>query len=532
MKSYIPCQNQRFRSSKRSLLTLVVSLCIAFGQGDMMGFAGAAEKPASSHSHAGHSADPGADRATAGATIYKHMCIFCHGEDGNGGGRATAYLYPWPRDFRKGVFKYHTTPSGSLPLDSDIFRTISRGVPGTSMPSWRTALSEDEIYAVIKYIKTFSSRFAEETPKPSVAIGVSPATTPENIARGQKIYNEMRCERCHGVDLKGDSPIANQLFDIWDHLLFTYDLTNPNTYKWGYEKTEIYRTLTVGVDGTPMKPNSHLTEEDRWDLAAFVQSQIQMDTLQKAEHELDLHTKKTDKPILMDPDEAIWSEVPANEVHLMPLSARSNPINRIRVQSLMNDQEIAIRLEWNDETANQSSSRHEDFKDAVAVEFALGDVILHEHGHNEPFFGMGNRGKVVNIWQWRADWQQEIAIKKKLERATQDMDLDVMIFGGETNPVDSLNPFREVPVEELNAEGFGTLTPQPLTKQNVSGNGIWKEGKWRVVLKRTVKSTNKWDVDFVDNKGALLIAFAVWDGAHSDRNGRKTISMWQRLNLP
>ena len=68
---------------------------------------------------------------------------------------------------------------------------------------------------------------------------------------------------------------------------------------------------------------------------------------------------------------------------------------------------------------------------------------MHEHGHNEPFFGMGNRGKVVNIWQWRADWQTEIETKEKLEYATKGLDLDTMIFGGEVNPVDALNPFRD-----------------------------------------------------------------------------------------
>ena len=39
-----------------------------------------------------------------GRNIFMHMCVFCHGEDGNGGGKATEYLYPWPRDFRKGIF--------------------------------------------------------------------------------------------------------------------------------------------------------------------------------------------------------------------------------------------------------------------------------------------------------------------------------------------------------------------------------------------------------------------------------------------
>jgi len=147
---------------------------------------------------------------------------------------------------------------------------------------------------------------------------------------------------------------------------------------------------------------------------------------------------------------------------------------------------------------------------------------------NEPFFGMGNRGKVVNIWQWRADWQTEIETKKKLEYATKGMDLDTMIFGGEVNPVDALNPFRDVPVEELNAEGFGTLTPQPQTKQNVLGKGVWKEGKWSVVFFRTLDSLNKWDIKF-ERKNPVLVAFAIWDGKHQDRNGRKVVSMWQRL---
>ena len=297
------------------------------------------------------------------------------------------------------------------------------------------------------------------------------------------------------------------------------------------KEKKIYQTLTTGIDGTPMKTYSHLTSEERWDLAAFVESKINKSEFQKAEFEIDLHPQKSDKDLDIGPENEIWKDVVANEVRLVPLNARRNPINRIKFQALINDDAIAIRVEWDDATANRSSSRHQDFKDAVAVEFALGDVLLHTHGHNEPFFGMGNRGKPVNIWQWRADWQTEIETRKKLEYATKGMDMDVMIFGGEVNPVESLNPFRDVPVEELNAEGFGTLTPQPKTKQNVGGKGLWKDGKWQVVFYRTLESLNKWDIKF-NNKQPVLVAFAVWNGEEQDRNGRKVVSMWQRLNLP
>ncbi len=466
-----------------------------------------------------------------GATVYKHMCVFCHGIDGNGGGKATAYLYPWPRDFRKGVFKRRSTPSGSLPLDKDIFETIKNGIAGTAMPGWGVSLSEDEIWAVIKYIKTFSDRFTDERLKSAVLLDDLQETRESSPAKGEVVFKEMRCARCHGTDLKGQGPLADNLFDIWDHRVFVYDLTNPNTYKWGFEKKDIYKTLSTGIDGTPMKSYSHLTSEERWDISAYIDSKINKTRLQNAEFEVDLHPEQSDKDLDIGPENALWKDVPVSEVRLVPLNARRNPINRIKFQSLINDEAIAIRVEWDDKTANRSSSRHQDFKDAVAIEFALGDVLLHTHGHNEPFFGMGNRGKPVNIWQWRADWQTEIETKKKLEYATKGMDMDVMIFGGEVNPVEALNPFRDVPVEELNAEGFGTLTPQPKTKQNVRGKGVWKDGAWQVVFYRTLESLNRWDIKFSKKKSAL-IAFAVWDGEERDRNGRKVISMWQRLNLP
>ena len=123
-----------------------------------------------------------------------------------------AYLYPWPRDFRQGVFKYRTTPFGSIPLDKDIYRTISRGVPGTAMPAWGGALSENETWGVVEYVKKFSKRFEREKPKKAITIGSVPASTPESVENGKKIYQEMRCARCHGTDLQGDGPIAHEIW--------------------------------------------------------------------------------------------------------------------------------------------------------------------------------------------------------------------------------------------------------------------------------------------------------------------------------
>ena len=41
----------------------------------------------------------------------------------------------------KGIFKFRTTPTGTLPRDEDLYRTIVEGVPGTYMPAWKDALT-------------------------------------------------------------------------------------------------------------------------------------------------------------------------------------------------------------------------------------------------------------------------------------------------------------------------------------------------------------------------------------------------------
>src|SRR5438876_7879807 len=78
-----------------------------------------------------------ADPATA---VYNHACAWCHGRDGRGDGPAAfsinKYLSPRPRDLTHGRFELRSTPSGELPTDEDLLRTLERGIPGY-MPSFR-----------------------------------------------------------------------------------------------------------------------------------------------------------------------------------------------------------------------------------------------------------------------------------------------------------------------------------------------------------------------------------------------------------
>ena len=120
---------------------------------------------------------------TAGEKIYLESCAACHGQRGDGNGPEAGRLKTKPRDFTSGIYKFRSTPSGSLPVDEDIYRSISQGVRTTSMLA-QLHLSETERWAVTEYLKTFSPRFkAEKTPEP-ISIPAQPSSNAELIAFG------------------------------------------------------------------------------------------------------------------------------------------------------------------------------------------------------------------------------------------------------------------------------------------------------------------------------------------------------------
>ena len=465
-----------------------------------------------------------------GRNIYLHMCVYCHGRDGNGGGTATDYLYPWPRDFRKGIFKFRSTPTGTLPKDEDLYRTIIHGVPGTSMPAWGDALSPQDTWALVNLIKSFSDRFRSEAPGKSLDIKPLPSSK-SLIAQGKKLFVKHKCNDCHGATGRGNGRLAESLMDAWKHAVFVHDITNPNYYKAGHDPKDIFRTISTGLDGTPMGSYAHLPEADRWALVHYIRSNFRKG-FQKGEFETDVMSYQVPYELDTNPDSPVWKDVRSTNLVLRPLSARRNAIEIMNVASVNNGEVLAVRLKWKDPTKNGfMEGRADVFTDGVAVQLALGDVTLHTHGHNEPFFGMGNRGKPVNIWHWKAGLEETLEASEDSEYSTGGVDMDALIFGGVmSNPVTKLGTTQQNSVEELNSEGFGSITPQPAEYQNVEGSGVWKDGEWTVVFTRTFAVSGKWDA-ILDKKEPLLVAFAVWDGEKEDRNGRKVISVWQRLNI-
>src|SRR6266481_3549674 len=127
-----------------------------------------------------------------GERIYRENCAACHGERGDGKGPQAEKLKTKPRDFTGGIYKFRSTPSGSLPLDSDLARTITRGVRGTAMLA-QLQLSKEETEPVVQYLKSFSSRFQNEKALPAIVIPPKPPVTSSLISSGKSEYQEAGC---------------------------------------------------------------------------------------------------------------------------------------------------------------------------------------------------------------------------------------------------------------------------------------------------------------------------------------------------
>jgi len=245
-----------------------------------------------------------------GAEVYNHRCVQCHGVTGDGNGPVATELYPRPRDYRRGTFKFTSTPYGAKPRREDLIHTLERGIPGTSMPSF-ARLSRPELEAVTDYVIALSKRgelefqlvqeadpeepefdqeivdelieYIVDSWKQAEFQEVQPLTprpefTMEDVEAGRALFtnDEVGCLKCHGEDGRGQTKanVVTPLKDTWGHDARAADLTS-GILRGGSKPIDIYRRIYNGINGTPMpgfSTSAKIREDPElvWKLVAYV----------------------------------------------------------------------------------------------------------------------------------------------------------------------------------------------------------------------------------------------------------------------
>jgi mono/diheme cytochrome c family protein len=217
-------------------------------------------------------------RYMEGKYVFERNCMICHGARGDGAGEMAASLQQRPRSFREGMFKFRTTPFGALPTDDDLRHTIKGGLSGTAMGMF-VQLSDDDVSAVIEYVKSFSRRWRKkenyaapmQLPKPPVWLQDDKQKADHAVA-GNTLF-QTHCAACHGTSADGKGPTAPALKDIWNLPANPSDLRQPHL-RCGDRPEDIYRVLATGLNGTPMVSfDATLNPEQRWEIIAWIFTQ-------------------------------------------------------------------------------------------------------------------------------------------------------------------------------------------------------------------------------------------------------------------
>jgi len=301
----------------------------------------------------------------------------------------------------------------------------------------------------------------------------------------------------------------------------------------------------------------------------------------------DIKAVKVSGAIPTSPDNPFWSERygPTALKHViidMDPQMITNPMwpnpstKYVFVKAATNGKEIAVHLEYNDPTRNDIMVQSQQYKDQAALMFPV------NQSGEEPPFTMGGDGERVNIWQWKATWNNE----GKTSGSMQDLEdqYAYMAMGsgsyylyepdGKLSGIDTAHQsgtktgsyknrgagdiskrstnidfgmgqnegvfntgratgnilsdarMRVSSVEDLNAEGFSTLTTQ--AHQDVDGEGNWRNNRWAVVFKRALKTGDGNDTQF--GGGKTPMAIAIWNGGNKERNGQKAVTQWNTLH--
>jgi DMSO reductase family type II enzyme heme b subunit len=417
-----------------------------------------------------------------GKVLYDQWCAQCHGVKGDGKGPATDFVFPKPRDFTKGTYKFKGTASGEPPVDSDIARTIRNGNPGTSMPPWNR-FNDPEVKAIVDYLKKFSPDTFETKGTP-VKVGKPSASKEKLIAEGKQMYDKAKCWECHGKAGRGDGEKGWQekFKDDWGNRAYPADQTSPWEYRNGSDVRDIFITITAGIDGTPMTSYGDTTsDEQRWALAYFVKSEQQT-----RKPGLALRVKKVNA-IPSSADDKAWQSVDYLDI---PMGGQIifDPrdftpfMTNARVRGVYTGSEVAVMLEWSGKKHNIGDDGHP--PDAARIQFPS---KITEGA--QPYVFMGDKKLGVNIWQWKASDNSGI---------------------------------------EFNAKGPAEMVQQG--KQDMQVIPSYKDGLYRIIFRRPLTTGDKDDTVFEAGRFTPF-AVTIYDGRNDEENNKGAISAWYYMML-
>ena len=482
------------------------------------------------------------DLLEKGKKVYFKRCVWCHGIEGGGDGPSADRLFTRPRNFIQGTFKIRTTDSGELPMAADLITTVRNGLQGSAMPAWGEFLSEDEIFAVVEFVKTLvQDRDFDDTEDEEVFVqdfGTNPWGTtgpyhlgvPQvDIDAGKEIFTKNKCFECHGGEGRGDGNPTMK--DDWGFPIVAADWQQCWNFRGArrdpFNPFHVVRTISTGMNGTPM-PNfkDQITVEDRWKIAAFVNSlcprkKIDLLTNKPIPDFLiqSIYTEGKVSPKIDDPswqssdtDDRIVSateEFAENpKRHYIALAGQITTGKRNFDPKVDN---LWVTTRWSAEEQAvyylveyhlRFLSDDPEYPDSVAIQWPA--KLQELYGAEKPYFILGDAKKPVDLW--KANFMPKEDYSATAAPNENGYQLDVS-------------------VEELVGYGFDALSAKEDEATVEVVDSIYKQGRVKILFKRALATEGEFDVQ-IPTEQFIPVAFLQWAGRDKEKDEHMAISTW------
>ncbi len=206
----------------------------------------------------------------------------------------------------------------------------------------------------------------------------------------------------------------------------------------------------------------------------------------------------TDVAAPIDPQSQVWDRAAELEA---PMSAQQmqqpggGSTRFVRVRAVEDGQTFAIRVSWDDDTRNDGQSQVP--TDAAAVQLPIDPAVL-------PYQCMGQSNSRVNIWQWKASLE---VTDRSVAGAVAD---------------------ESAGVRNLTSNGICKAVDSTGLEPRVRS---YHDGKmWHVVFMRALSKGNLNSAPILPTLNSS-IAFAVWNGAHGEVRGMKSVTTWNTMSF-
>ena len=479
----------------------------------------------------------------AGGKLYQKNCSQCHGPKGAGDGPAAIHLLPAPRNFTSGKFKIRTTPSGALPTHQDLMNVIRNGMPYSSMPAW-PQFTQEELSDLAYYVASFSADFANPDLVPKPVDLPKPPAMAKDHKEGAQLYVDTGCVKCHGEQGRADGPSATTLKDDWGRPIRPADLTHRWTFRGGGTRADIFRTMSTGLNGTPMPSfGDALTVEQRWALTDFIVS-LGPDAPDYATFVVAMHV---DDPIDLAKGAALFEKAPVARVPVIgqvtePGRSFHPPCTAVEVQAVYDADSLALRVRWNDMSAETTGRNAPNLPVPLSEETEPATAAA---GGEEGAGGGGGdvwggaeekpaaaKPKGGDVWGEeesgstaaatpKSEFSDAVAVQVPAQMPTGARK-PYFIFGDAGAPVDLwfFDMAKKEP-QEFTAKGSQDIAPNDTG--DLAAAASYAQGEWSVIFKRPLRPAA--GVTFGEGQ-FVPVAYSVWDGFTRERGNRRGLTSW------